>query len=374
MRVLHVYSGNLYGGIESILVTLARQARACRDVTHEFALCFTGRLQSELEAAHATVHPLAPVRLSRPQTAAAARRALAQLLARETFDRVICHAPWSQAFFGGVVVRAGVPLVFWAHDVMTGRHWTERLARRTVPELVIGNSAFTLTTLDALYPGATSAVVYAPVDVDTRVRDDAERATVRAELDTPLDAIVIVQASRAESWKGHRLLVDALAEIQNLPGWIWWQAGGAQRPGEAEFLDQVRLAATRKGMAERVRWLGQRSDVGRLFAAADVYCQANTSPEPFGVVFVEALASGLPVVTTNMGGAKEIVDGSCGVLVAPDAHDVAAALCRLISDPAERRRLAESAPARAAALSSPARQCDRLTSVLDAMSRVEAHA
>lgn len=372
MRVLHVYSGNLYGGIEAILVAFARAGRHRRDVGHEFALCFSGRLSEALREAGAPVHQLAEVRVSRPQTAAAARRALAALLARERFDRVICHAPWSQAIFGGVVRRAGIPLVFWAHDVMTGRHWTERLARRVVPDLVIGNSAFTLTTLGALYPGAPSSVVYAPVEIE-RARA-AGRAAVRAALDTPESAVVIVQASRAESWKGHLLLVDALAELGHVPGWIWWQAGGAQRPAEAAFLEGVRQRAARRGIDGRVRWLGQRSDVARLLGAADLYCQANTSPEPFGVVFVEALAAGLPVVTTDMGGAKEIVDASCGMLVSPDAGEVAAALCRLITDASERARLAESAPGRAAALSDPAQQFVRLTAALERLAPAEAHA
>ena len=48
--------------------------------------------------------------------------------------------------------------------------------------------------------------------------------------------------------------------------------------------------------------------VPRLMAAADIYCQPNTTPEPFGIAFVEALAAGVPVVTTAMGGPLEIVD------------------------------------------------------------------
>jgi glycosyltransferase involved in cell wall biosynthesis len=47
-------------------------------------------------------------------------------------------------------------------------------------------------------------------------------------------------------------------------------------------------------IADRVRFAGQRDDVPRLLAAADLHCQPNSSPEPFGVAFVEALAAGLP--------------------------------------------------------------------------------
>src|SRR3984893_1518647 len=182
MRVLHVYSGNLFGGIEAILIALARGRSLCPGVEHEFAVCFQGKLARELTRVGARLHHLGPVRMSRPATVRSARAALAALLrstpatrsSRSTrsasstgstaFDRVICHAPWAQGLFGGVARRAGAPLVFWAHDVMKGRHWTERLARRVAPDLAICNSRFTASTPCRLYANVPSAVLYAPVE------------------------------------------------------------------------------------------------------------------------------------------------------------------------------------------------------------------
>src|SRR5687767_5063339 len=117
MRVLHVYSGNLFGGIEAILAAIASAQGICPGVEHEFALAFHGRLENELFWAGARVHHLGAVRVSRPSTVRAARAALAGLLGSGAYDRVVCHAPWAQAIFGRVVRRARVPLVFWAHDV-----------------------------------------------------------------------------------------------------------------------------------------------------------------------------------------------------------------------------------------------------------------
>jgi hypothetical protein len=66
MRLLHVYSGNLYGGVETLLVSLAKYADACPGLEHEFALCFEGRLSRELETAGAAVYRLGLARASRP--------------------------------------------------------------------------------------------------------------------------------------------------------------------------------------------------------------------------------------------------------------------------------------------------------------------
>ncbi len=76
LRVLHVHSGNLYGGVETFLTTLARDAAVVPDMQSSFAMCFSGQLRADLTA---NAHPpfmLGEVRLSRPWTVWRARRAL----------------------------------------------------------------------------------------------------------------------------------------------------------------------------------------------------------------------------------------------------------------------------------------------------------
>jgi glycosyltransferase involved in cell wall biosynthesis len=367
MRVLHLCAGNLYGGIETLLVTMARLRALCPSIEPEMAVCFDGRLSAELLATGTPVHRLPEVRASRIQTVVRARRELTALLARGRFDCVICHAAWSQALLGPAVQRAGVPLVFWAHDAVTGKHWTERLARRIQPDLVICNSRYTAASVGNLYPDVPSVVLALPVSVQTPRLTGTERAAVRASLATPIDSMVIIQVSRMERWKGHTLVIEALAGLCEWP-WVWWIVGGAQRPEELAYVGALRAAADRLGVADRVRWLGERSDVGQLLAAADIHCQANLSPEPFGITFIEALAAGLPVVTVAMGGALEIVDDSCGILVPPDdVVALAAALRRLMEDPVLRTRLSAAGPARARQISDPATQMQRFSDALHGM-------
>lgn len=366
MRLLHVYSGNMYGGIEAMLHTIATGQTA--SLESEVALCFDGRLGRELQAAGVRVHRLPEVRVSRPHTVRRGRQALRTIVREGDFDRVICHAAWPHAVFGRAVRDSHVPLVLWVHDAMTGRSWTERWAQRTAPDLAICNSHFTAATLGTLYRNVPAAVVYPPVPVPRLSTSAADRTAIRRELDTPADAIVVVQASRAEPWKGHRALLEALTLLRDVPNWVWWIVGGAQRRGEHGFIETLQAAAHRAGVGDRVRLAGQRANVQQLLAAADVYAQANIRPEPFGVAFVEALAAGLPVVTISMGGAMEILDRSCGILVPPaDVRALADALRLLIVDPARRRDLASAARTRARQIADPVRQLRVLADVLTAM-------
>ena len=186
---------------------------------------------------------------------------------------------------------------------------------------------------------------------------EAVRREVRAQLGALDNEAVIVVACRMEAWKGHRLLLDALARLRSRPGWRCWVAGGAQRPEEQVYLADLKRRAGEAGISDRVHFLGQRSDVYRLLAAADIHCQPNLGPEPFGIAFVEALYSGLPCVSTAMGGAQEIISDRCGVLVPPDDPEALAnALEPLLKDPVRRRALGASGPLRAREFCDPTRQ------------------
>lgn len=372
MRVLHVYSGNLYGGIETMLVTLARHRSVCPEMEPHFALCFEGRLSEELTAAGVDVHMLGNVRVSRPSSVRKARRALAALLQKTAFDVVVCHAAWPLAIFGTTIRNTGLPLVFWLHDAPDGRHWIERWARRTAPDLTICNSGYSASKLKNLYSDVRAELLYYPVALTNVEFSEAARKELRDEIGTPDDATVIIQVSRMEAWKGHSLHLEAVAELREVPGWELWMVGGAQRPQEIEYRDGLKTLVSSLGIQDRVRFVGERSDVSRLLLAADIFCQPNANPEPFGIVFIEALNAGLPVVSTAIGGPEEIINASCGVLVNPgDKFGLAAALHELISDPTRRASLGSNGPARARELCDPGKQMIRLNSKLVSASHME---
>jgi len=357
MRALHVAAGNLYGGVERIVVEIGR---ARGTWTHEVALAFPGRAARELDAEGAIRHDVGAVRFSRPLTVWRARHAIKRLLRDRAYDAVVCHSPWSYAL--AAPRSHGLPRVLWAHDALNGAHWTEKRVARLPPDVVICNSQFTAASIRTWLPAVRTEVLYAPVS-DPAVHDANARASIRAELTTPDQAMVIVIASRYERWKGHDVLLDAVARLRG--AWRLWVAAGAQRDGEAEYARELQRRAAELGIADRVRFLGARDDVPRLLRGADVLCQPNTAPEPFGIAFVEALYAARPVVTSDAGGAREIVTNACGLLVAPgDTPALAAALQRLLDAPDLRHALGAHGPARARALCDPSTQVRQLESVL----------
>ncbi|MCM2280114.1 MAG: glycosyltransferase [Oligoflexia bacterium] len=357
MKLLHVYSGNLFGGVESLLLTLARNRALCPEMEPRFALCFEGALSRGLRALGIEPVMLGVAKVSKPWTLWRGRRRLAEELRRERPDAVICHSAWAQALFGAAAREAGVRQLFWLHDAADGRHWLERWAALSPPDAAICNSRFTRETLPELFPRVPASVIYCPVSAPGRF----DREELRRSLGIAPSETVVIQASRLEEWKGHRYHLRTLGAIRELPGWVSLIVGGSQRPHEAEYLESLRALARELGIAQRVRFLGQRPDVPSLLAASDIHFQPNSGPEPFGIAFVEALYAGLPVLTTAMGGALEIVTPECGKLVAPgDFAGLEATLRELLSDPGLRARLGAAGPERARALCDPAAQLRRL--------------
>ena len=334
-------------------MSLARFRTLAPSMDMSVALTSDGRIGADLRNTGVPVFILGHARISRPWTVVRARRALTSLLQSQRPDVMICHQAWPLALFGPVANRRAVPLVLWLH-MAASRHWLDHVAWRARPRTVVCNSRFTASTLPA--SRARVEIAYAPV------------ATAGAHAE-PVAAsngnVVIVQVSRMEPLKGHVVLLRALAELRDKAGWTCRIAGGAQRSHEMRYMESLRAEAAALGIADRVEFLGERSDIPQLLAASHIYCQPNVEPDAFGLSLVEAMAAGLPVVTSAMGGAKEIVDESCGVLLpARDVARLALELSALLDDRARRERLGANGRVRARTLCDPAAQLPRIAEIL----------
>jgi glycosyltransferase involved in cell wall biosynthesis len=370
MKVLHVCAGNLYGGIETSLSTMARLRHLAPAMEPEFGLCFRGRLWDELIATGVPAHDLGPVRLRRPGTVWRARRRLSRVLADSSPQVVITHGSWPHTVFAPAVRMARIRLAHFVHGAMSSSHWLERWASFTAPDLVVANSRFTAASAAGLFPEVPAQVLYLPVPAPEIPDRERVRRRVRQELATSNEAIVILMVSRIEPLKGHSTLLTGLGRMKDELLWVCWVVGGAQRPQEQKLLDVLRRQARSLGIADRVRFVGPRADILAVMVSADIYCQPNSGPEGFGLTFLEALYAGLPVVTSGLGGAVEIVDQNCGLLTKPgDPDAVALALRSLLQDPARRQALGAAGPGRAALLCAPARQLNVAATLLRPIAR-----
>jgi glycosyltransferase involved in cell wall biosynthesis len=354
---LHVNGGLLYGGIERMLANFAGIESG--RVRQAFAVPAENRLYSELRDADVDVVPLPRARASRPLSVFAARRRFEMLLEALNPDAVVLHGSWAHAMFAGVARRRAV-IAFWQHAPMLKPTWLDQWASRTRPDVTIANSRFTASM--PLFPSLTAHVIYCPVP-PAPTPTSLDRLAGRSEFGARDCDVVVLMASRFEAWKGHAVLIEAGGRLREAANVRIWIAGGVQHTSERTYFEQLqRDAATAR---TPVVFLGQRTDVRRLMTLADVYCQPNTAPEPFGLSIAEAMSAGLPCVVSRSGGATELVEDRCGVLATPgDAGEIASALQRLATDPARRGAMGAAARNRVGMLTNPAARLDELASAL----------
>jgi D-inositol-3-phosphate glycosyltransferase len=214
-------------------------------------------------------------------------------------------------------------------------------ARRAEYEALIARSADAVTAATAherdrlrrLYDLQASRVRVLPCGVDLRTftpAGPAERAAARAGLGLGL-APVLLSVGRLDPIKGTDLLLESLARMRATATLV---LVGGDPSGDPE-LERLRARAADLGLADRIRLPGAapQEDLPRYYHAADALVVASRY-ESFGLVAVEALACGTPVVAANVGGLPSIVrDGENGVLVPARTSDAfAAALDTLLAD------------------------------------------
>jgi glycosyltransferase involved in cell wall biosynthesis len=211
---------------------------------------------------------------------------------------------------------------------------------------------------------------YAPADVSVAlnaltspwsefVRQPGDRADLVSEFDVQNDAFIICIAARINQWKGQRELLQAMALIApTVPNFVVLVVGRDETAGEfgSGMIDELQQRADSGGIGGRVRFTGFRADAHRLIRASDVLAMPSHE-EPFGLVYVEAMAARRPVVAIDNGGTPEVVlDGVTGLLSpAGDIATLAANLRVLLTDHGLGERLGAAGHERAVAEFSPER-------------------
>jgi glycosyltransferase involved in cell wall biosynthesis len=211
-------------------------------------------------------------------------------------------------------------------------------------DALIGVSQFVARSLvENGYPAEkTHAVLNAidPAAWDYRL----DPGPVRRELGIPSDAPVVACAARLFRGKGQDDVIRALSLIRReLPGvWLLIIGRDDRQAMRTSFTDELKTLAADLELLDRVVFTGHRADMPALLAASDVFALPSFE-EPFGLVFLEALAMKKPVVALNNGGTPEVVEhGRSGLLsAAGDQAALATNLLTLLRAPALRAQMGE---------------------------------
>ena len=193
------------------------------------------------------------------------------------------------------------PHVWHAREIVVQSRAAMQLERFLARHFAVKVVCMSQAIADQLDP-ANVEVVYETVDPVEFRPELAGR--FRERVGIPDDVPLVGAVGRIDTWKGFDVLLDAFARAKERRPDLHLVVAGAPVTGKEQLAIDL---ATRATQLSDVHWLGPRTDTPELFADLDLFVLPSTEPEPYGIVVVEALASGAPVVVTDAGGAPEIV-------------------------------------------------------------------
>ena len=199
---------------------------------------------------------------------------------------------------------------------------------------------------------------------------DQPSPEVRHEFGIADDAPLIVMVARLQRWKGVHVFLDAAVHvIASQPAACFMVVGGTLFGLEQDYPLELRQQVQRLKLGHAVRFVGFRSDVLRFLSAADLIVHCSIEPEPFGMVLVEAMACGKPVIASDSGGPREIVESGVTGLLVPqgDAERLAQAILTLLGDPERRLRMGQAGAARVREAFSAERMARQLEALYEGM-------
>lgn len=350
IRLLWLIDSLTVGGAEALIVPFARKIDKARfDLTVCALSTISGNpMEERLREAGVRVVILG----ARDLRDRKAFRRLKELVIAERFDLVHAHLTYS-AIWSGLVSRAtGVPSIVslhvapaatramqtaWRQKVLTGvrdrlmrfviRRWSSRV-------IMVSGALRDLYVAGGGMRRSTIRIVRNGIELEHFERDHAAtRARVEREFDIPAAAPIVVAVSVLREGKGIEVLLEAARQIRHAVFLI---------VGDGAKADEWRELAGQSGISERVRWAGYRTDVDTLLAGCDVFAHPSLS-DAFPTVLLEAMAAGLPIVASDVGGIPEIVEPDVtGFLVpAGDPAALAAAIQALLSNGEQARQMGD---------------------------------
>ena len=310
-----------------------------------------GLLTSQLKRVGATVYEV-PVHRKNPFLWGSARRQIKRILQQEGADIVHVRSRAPAWIALPAANSLGIATVSTVHSKFAPANIFKKIynGKMLKADRVIAISHFVENEIFTHYGKSGVAeklsVIHRGVDLGMFDPKAVNQQRIIAEADRlglPDDKSIIMLPARATSWKGHEILIQALAQLSDKDA-ILMLLG--IEDGPPAYAEKLRAMAVRYGLGGRVRIGAGSRDMPAALMFADVVAMPSIKPEPFGRVAIEALAMGRPVVAFRHGGAVESIDeGRTGWLADPlSVNSLAEALQTALSlTPRKRRALAKDA-------------------------------
>jgi glycosyltransferase involved in cell wall biosynthesis len=260
-----------------------------------------------------------------------AYRQVVAAIERSQPDLVHTQLEFSNILGAAAASRLGLPVVSTLHSLeeprALSRAWLRMhvmawsLRRHANRVIAVSDHARAHHLRHLRLPGDLVQTIYNGIDTD-RFRSDVPDA--RAELGIPPDVPLIVTVAVLRPPKGIDLMLRAMPEVPDAHYLI---------VGDGEARLALEAETARLGLGDRVTFAGARADIPVMLATADLFVLPSLT-EALPTVIAEAMAAGLPVVATDVGGTTEMVDADTGIVVdAGDADQLANAVRSLLADP-----------------------------------------
>ena len=331
LNVLNLLNFAGKAGTERYVESLVKYLSADGLIRPFFAYNQGGLLVERLEGLGV---PCQPVEMRRRFDKQAARD-LAALCAEWDIDLVHCH--YLREHYTALLAKKYRPdlrVVYTNHFVLANdfvTRFTNRIMDKKQDQIIAVCNRGKEQLVANGWSGERIQVIFNGVDPAAWAGGRADSA-LRSELGLDGDRFVMLCASRFAEDKGHKYLIDSVKRLTELTAAPFTLV----LAGDGPLLEPARAQVKALGLEDKVVFLGFRQDMKNLFHAADLYVNSSRH-EALSFLIIEAMAAGLPVIATDMGGNSDIVNDQtgCGLLVEYDNPDsMAAAMKRFLEDPA----------------------------------------
>lgn len=353
LKILYVSAAAERGGQEIILLNIVKGLDRSRFAPLVLFL-EEGSFVREVQEVGVDTHIIKAGRVRNLLQGARAIAEIGQLIKQKSIHLVHTHNAKAHLYGGLAAAFAHVPCVYHLQGVpkfSISRDGVVSLLSVVVPtHQTIACSRYVADAFQQAWRLKRKVlVVHSGVTLDPRAIPDGA-PTVREEFGIPDGTSLIVIACRLQRWKGVHVFLQAAAQVVNASSKArFFIVGGTLFGLEESYATHLHEQADQLGLASSVIFTGYRPDVYRFLAAADLVVHSSLTPDPFPTVLLEAMTLGKPVVASDPGGPREIVeDGITGLLVPPGRPDrLAEAILNLLNDPDRRLRMGQAGALRA---------------------------